>query len=560
MASKRFSRGGSLSNKRLRKIKKWLIIGCILTPLFSAASILPASNYSYFSLLALFEYFITIPFCCCAISCAKNAKKRDDMVKWGVVSLIFVSWIGGLIMLTTSDDAFMDSYETNQIKTESKERNKEQSKVEKKYKNLQWYISYFGRADALGGLYTKEELFEEIINISSSLAKIEYKDSKEIHERFSLEYESYKKEQKEESYKALQENINKYREAQKYRALKKIITISKELSEEDFKDSKSIYDNFLPIYEVESKKANKKTQIVAIIIACLLISIGPTAAIINSINYQKEEERYDALYNELYPLVYTDDYRDIVYYSTLEKIDDVPSNHYSSKWSSLQAKLVSNHNYELLAAAISSYDGTKETNSKITSYLGYVESGYKKIEYIKKDFENVKKYTANISQATSSSASSSATSSTALENRQMVANLYKYSNTSNLWKFDKYVGNLSIPYLICGAEFSCDSYYFKWTQNSSGNLSWHLQTPSGYSSSTSYYFGTTFTGSGYDPYTKEARANKMTFYLYPKNGSSSSKINLFAVSGLTYSKKEDAFKCVVYSFATYKTTVFTGTD
>lgn len=547
--------GGALSNKHLRKIKKWLIIGCILTPLFSAASILPASNYSYFSLLALFEYFITIPFCCCAISCAKNAKKRDDMVKWGVVSLIFVSWIGGLIMLTTSDGAFMDSYETNQIKTESKERNKEQSKVEKKYKNLQWYISYFGRTDALGRLYTKEELFEEIINISSSLAKKEYKDSKEIYERFSLEYESNKKEQKEESYRALQENINKYQETQKYRALKKIITISKELGEENFKDSKSIYDNFLPIYEVKRKKVSKKTLIVGIITVCLLISISPTAAIISSNKYQKEEEQYNALFKELSPLIYTDDYRDIVYYYALKKIDGVKSNHYSSKWQSLRAKLISNHNYVLLIDAISSYDGTEKANSDITSYVGNVESEYKKIEHIKKDFENVKKYIASISEVKTTSAPSSTTDSVALKNRQAVANLYKYANTSNLWDFNKYIKHLSIPYLICGKTFSYGSYFFKWTQNSSGNLSWNLPTPSNYNSSTSYYFGTTFTGSGYNSSTKKALSNQLTFYLKPKN-SSSPKINLFEVSGLIYSEQKNSFNCEVYIYGTNNTLLF----
>ena len=97
-----------LRKKKYTTIKVWLIIGCILTPLVVAGSIIgspdtmnPAVGY-----IALALYALTIPLCIWALKRCRKATSRNDLITPGVVSLLFVSLIGGILLLATKDSDF----------------------------------------------------------------------------------------------------------------------------------------------------------------------------------------------------------------------------------------------------------------------------------------------------------------------------------------------------------------------------------------------------------------------------------------------------------------------
>ena len=74
-------------------IKGWMIVGIILTPLSIGGSVLNATNYSLYSLLFLLLYLITIPLGIHFLRKVKNAHSKSEVIKYGVLSLIFISTI-----------------------------------------------------------------------------------------------------------------------------------------------------------------------------------------------------------------------------------------------------------------------------------------------------------------------------------------------------------------------------------------------------------------------------------------------------------------------------------
>ena len=92
-----------LNRRRYNKIKTWLILGCIFTPLSFGASLTPVGIYA---LIALSLYAVTIPLCVGAARCCNRAQSRDDMIGWGVAAIIMLSVLGGVLMLSTRNEAF----------------------------------------------------------------------------------------------------------------------------------------------------------------------------------------------------------------------------------------------------------------------------------------------------------------------------------------------------------------------------------------------------------------------------------------------------------------------
>ena len=112
-----------LDPKRLKTIKVWMIIGCVLTPMSAGGSYLN-NQYKPEALLFLLLYFVTIPLCIAAISRCKKAEKQSDLVSLGVVCALFVSFIGGIIMLSSGDKFFIEDRPKTKEELEAEERKK----------------------------------------------------------------------------------------------------------------------------------------------------------------------------------------------------------------------------------------------------------------------------------------------------------------------------------------------------------------------------------------------------------------------------------------------------
>lgn len=97
-----------LRKKKYTTIKVWLIIGCILTPLVVAGSIIgsPDTMNPTVGYIALALYALTIPLCIWALRRCRKATDKNKLITPGVVCFIFVSFIGGIIMLATKDSDF----------------------------------------------------------------------------------------------------------------------------------------------------------------------------------------------------------------------------------------------------------------------------------------------------------------------------------------------------------------------------------------------------------------------------------------------------------------------
>lgn len=84
----------------------WIIIGMIITPLALGGSILKALNYSPLAMLALLDFAITIPIGLISIRKLCNANSKKEVIPWGILCILFVSQIGGILLLTRSSDDF----------------------------------------------------------------------------------------------------------------------------------------------------------------------------------------------------------------------------------------------------------------------------------------------------------------------------------------------------------------------------------------------------------------------------------------------------------------------
>ncbi len=376
---------------RITACKVWLIIGAVLTPLSAGGSFL-SSVHSPLALLFLLLYAVTIPLCYCTIKTIKTAKTKNEVIGWGVISLIFVSFIGGILVLSA------------RFKTKTKEV-----------------------VPSNGGSF---ETGSSPDAVSTGVTLEETK------------------------YALLQEHIYKYETEKGMNDLREIVTISKYLTRTNYKDSQTIYNKYNPIlsqrerYREASAKKGLKIGIAIFAIIAVLTGIIVPVSITTANNNKKKH--WDEVYNQVTSLL--NNYDDSNYYAIQNLLNELP---YGEEYntSTLWQQLYGRHNYESTVTAVGLFNSTKSyALSDIKRYMDSSEDGYKKIEAIRADYSNVENYTSSTSSNTSTSAPKYATDGTAESNRNAISYLYKYSNTSGLWNFDYYVKYFSVPYLISGAE------------------------------------------------------------------------------------------------------------
>lgn len=96
-----------MKRREYSTFKAWLIIGCILTPLAIGGSIIGASQgQDLTGLIALALYVIWFPLCFLVLRQCREATNRYDLIAPGIISLFFVSIIGGLLLFFAKDDDF----------------------------------------------------------------------------------------------------------------------------------------------------------------------------------------------------------------------------------------------------------------------------------------------------------------------------------------------------------------------------------------------------------------------------------------------------------------------
>ena len=69
-----------------------------------------ATGLRWFSSIHLLLYALTIPMGMAGLKCLCKAKNKSEVIKWGVLTLIFASLPGGIMMLMTND-AFFETFD-----------------------------------------------------------------------------------------------------------------------------------------------------------------------------------------------------------------------------------------------------------------------------------------------------------------------------------------------------------------------------------------------------------------------------------------------------------------
>ena len=423
-----------ISARKLKAIKAWLIVGCILTPISYGSSLV---SLGYYSLIALAFYGVTIPVCVNAIKRCRNAHSRSELIGFGVVSLIFVSMIGGILMLAVSDNDFIDSDQpvTNErVKTQIKESKKIDSNDLLKKKAKSYLLK---REKRVGYLKDSEKQ-----NILVELLK------------------------------------------QKENEIEKI-------------NSEDVYQDFLvsvdKICEEVNKIYSKRISIIVLVSLVASLVIGLSIGIPIGVSKKQERQRK---YKKLYDLVYnyeTDCVDQFDYNSEISDLIRDLEGHYNL--SVIKKEYDNASNYYKLKKEIKYYDGEQTTNKKIDTYLLYISKSYKLRDQIENDFYYVQSYVGTITFG-KYNVLKNVTDQQASANRDTIKYLYSYANDSGLWNFDKVVKRVAIPYLTDGARFTCGSYYFeKKTVDSEDHLYRDIPLPSSYDTSKEYYFDITYNSS-----------------------------------------------------------------
>ena len=477
-----------LTEERFKSIKVWLIIGAILSPLSFASSF---SWLGIFCLPFLVLYGLTIPLCVGAINCARNAKGKQDMVNWGVLSVIFLSLIGGIIMLTTPDSCFVEK--ENKVPQQQpvvKETTTTTVRVApvvatttstindaKKYKDLS--CKYLNKAKKRISGCKKKELKDDITK------KLNLCENDAINVSNSKNYVSFK------------EKIN----------------------------------NIMAPFN-----KRRKTRVIFISVGSSVAVIALTLSIVLpiTISNKRERERIKSeKYSELKSLVYnyTDNSKD----TRIDYLIRDLSYDYDLK--DIETEYKNTSNYYSLTLCLNEYAGTSDENKKISGFLNNISSGYKKVDQITQDFSKVKNYIGNIDNQSTNNA----TDTRATQNRQQLKFLYTYGNSSGLWNFDGYLKRLNIAALIRNADFyssDSSSYHFYWVNKSDGDhLIHNIPYPTGYDSSASYYFDCV----------ANSAPKGLKFYL--KEKTTKQTVDIFRINSLSYSTTRSSLDASVYIYA-----------
>ncbi|MCQ2787065.1 MAG: hypothetical protein MJ199_01530, partial [Bacilli bacterium] len=369
----------------------------------------------------------SIPMCVGSIRCMRKAKNKSDIIGWGVLSLIFVSFIGGLLMLVTRDDHFSST--KGFVTADSVNLNKKETA-------------------AIKAANHRQDKLNKAVNIG--LERLANTTTSAITEKDKVEIKN------------------------------KLLGIKKRIPE--CKDDQTMY---LLEYEIGdalkplSKRRNMKILIG--VAATAVAAIAITISIVIPVNINKER-KWDEEYKELESLVYN--YSPSSESRISELLWDLRGHRDTTI---LETEYKNGRNYYYLLNLIGNYEGSTTMDS-IKTRLSSIDAGYKKKDTIKNECDKIEPQTKRISFTLGDSSDNYCTNEKAEANRSAIMNICD-ENKSGLWNFTTYFNKIGSPDLICGTKCVCNNYYFKfYKENSSYRLEYELPAPSPYDPSKDYYF------------------------------------------------------------------------
>ena len=481
-----------LNRRRYNKIKTWLIIGCIFTPLSFGASLTPVGIYA---LIALSLYAVTIPLCVGAARCCNRAQSRDDMIGWGVAAIIMLSVLGGVLMLSTRNEAFEN---INEAKAAFLPKENE---VEVKQERS-----------------VSEEKKQPAVVVRS----VDYKKKADTYLKDKSSFITFIKDNNKKN--KIQEKLNSL----------KLKTVDIETIEQYSAFIDEVDEIIKPIESAYNRRVISTAFIIlGVLVAATAVILIPTLIASN----ENAKKRREAKYEELIELVYSYDPENNYRIDSL--IDDLYSYY---DLTNIMTEYNNAEYYNLLLKEINQYAGEKSNKTNISIYLSRISDGYKQRDLIASDYDNLQTYESTISWDTSRSAPNNVTMEKASANREAVSFIYKYANKSGLWNYDRYIQKISIPYLIYGAECinEINEHGFAWYLDDEGqHLQWALPKPSAYDESEAYYFSTTYS----------TENNTFKFYLELQSDTSKT-IDIFTVESIKYIASKQQFSATVYLYGT----------
>lgn len=535
-----------LNKDKFTSIKIWLIVGCVLSPLALGGSML--NTLGAFSYLALIWYALNIPLCVITIRKLKEARSRDDFSTLAVINLVFVSFIGGILMLTIKDVDFVEFDEIEEV-------------IEKPKKSK--FKQIFTTEKTITEKKSKEEPIKEEVKTEAKSkedleeVKTEEKQNEEIVDEIILDVDGINYREKTQEYlskekvvidlckeKRIKDKLElKYSEFEKEC---KNITTKKQY--EDFKTK--VGKSFSYIKRFYSKKT-LGFMITSIVLVVFITASAITSGVI-ILNQKAAAQR-------------AEDYKELTYLISRYENNYVSGNydldseieHYLRKLdgyydlSEYRTEYKNVYNYCRLKGVIGAYSGTTEENDNINRYLGIIDNGYKKRNDIENDFKKAKYYCPLLYMG-SSNIEKNASDEKASSNRDLIMYMYRYANTSGLWDYNNLISKIEIPYLTYGIKFAYSNYYFKDSyvdEDTGRRLYDNIPTPSSYKDSEEYYFSNYF----------DSSTNSFTYYLAQKSNTKI-RFEFFKINSIKYLSNTTQFACSVYIYGNGLTWTFKSTN
>ena len=117
-----------LKPSKIKTIKIWLIIGCVLSPMVLGGSLI--TFLGYWSLIIIGMYILTIPLTIIIINCLKNVSSKKELIFPGIMTLFIISVIAGILILAISDNSFEEKMITQEeLKVSSQQLNNSKNKI-----------------------------------------------------------------------------------------------------------------------------------------------------------------------------------------------------------------------------------------------------------------------------------------------------------------------------------------------------------------------------------------------------------------------------------------------
>lgn len=151
-------------------IKIFIILGTILTPVSIGVSMIKVTPYFY---IGLIYYLVTIPLGALTIKKLYAAKSKNDVIIYGILCMLFCSFIGGILILCLSDNSFNTNSNFQYFQVNNNDNLSTKELIANKKDELKIYYDNKNKK-----LYSNKELNKLTSTYCKSLNELSYANSK----------------------------------------------------------------------------------------------------------------------------------------------------------------------------------------------------------------------------------------------------------------------------------------------------------------------------------------------------------------------------------------------